>query len=216
MRYVVNVTARVELLNRVGRLAQLDKGGALNAWVMGQADDLAVLLERNDVASATALFDLAEWTLSNQLDGGDHHVVARLTLAGVREMEDPSDVDAYESLPDALLTPEVVREAHESIERVLDMELDGIRQQDDPQVVESWIDEVRDRADRYSIHAYLDSAYEYLEELRMRPRQPRTRVSSIVAEPAPTPGDAGDGEIVDLFRRLAAEEFDADGTDDDY
>jgi len=56
------------------------------------------------------------------------------------------DLDAYEALHPDLLTPRVVAETPAMLIDAFDGEVDGITQQTDPEVIESWIDELVARA----------------------------------------------------------------------
>lgn len=130
-----------------------------------------------------------------------------MVLAAVGQLETGDELGRFERLPDRLRTPEIDAAVVHENEHVLRSEIVGIEQQDDPDLIDSWIEEVEERRDRYRIDLALDGVYEFQEAARQRKARPIAALRPIGQTTTPSPSspveDPDGQEIVALFARLA-------------
>jgi hypothetical protein len=148
---------------------------------------------------AGQLFELADCVLAL----GEASLRAKaegLVLLGAANILQQEDLEAFDALPLELNGGPMLERVRPLLEAALSNEIDYLRDQSDPDVVAGWISEVESRAERYGVSVYLDSAFEWLDELQQRPveevRGPATASTPRLAD------DYADEDIRKLFSRL--------------
>lgn len=202
-------TPRIRLLNAAIKLSFFvsSRGVDQSAFDQQLVMEIEWLMPevKGNYSDASELFELAA-----KLFGRDtresRQLANELVVVAAGEIANTEDLNRLADLPAELLTADLIDVLRPKIHDALETEIDGIRQQSDPEMVDQWVEEVVHYADKYKISLYLDSLFEFQEELRVRgsrkvesPSRPRPSADPV--EPVI------DATIDRLFERLRTPEY---------
>lgn len=124
----------------------------------------------------------------------------KLVDTALDNMSKIEDLEAYFDLPSWMRDGLLNELAEERLDFAFEQELDGIRQQNDPDLMEQWLDQIQNLANKQGFSISWEDVYEEIEELRSRYNNGRSPLSQM--RPSTPMPDASNDSIDLIFRKL--------------
>lgn len=139
--------------------------GATEGYLKHQIDILLQMLAHRNSAESPQLFELAGILAVNPDSPYlERHAIA-LAYIAIEKMGDLDGLNAYFNLPDWFRKKYLHDVAEERVEEVFDWELDAIDQQNDPDMMGHWLDELVKLAEDNGYKLLADSLYEKIDDM---------------------------------------------------
>lgn len=151
--------------------------------------------------SATALFGLAARLASTQAPAWSIEYAEIFASLAFDNVNDTEDLNAYSGLPQWFRDGPYRASAVRRLTAEIDGELQGIEQQNDPELMMQWLEDVVDLAKEHGIPLYVDGLRERIREMD-EPVRLKSPSAAPIRDSSPMENGGTDDDLRELFARL--------------